>query len=73
MKPLSKPVWFGRKKVGFGISPKHPIGWCLTVFLLAFFSFGFHLVVSLGLAAQGYALIGFSLMLYLLIVAITFG
>jgi hypothetical protein len=68
-----KPVWFGKKRVGLGIRPTHPIGWILTTALVITFVTGTHLIIALGSLSKGLTVMISSAIIYALSVALTFG
>jgi hypothetical protein len=68
----SKPLWFGKKRVGVGIRPIHAIGWILTALLVVAIIVGMHVIVGSGYASEGVTIIVGAVILYSLIVALTF-
>lgn len=72
MTQSQKPVWFGKKRVGVGIRPIHPIGWLLTAALVVAFVTGIHLIGASGGFSQGLTVIISAVIGYALVVALTF-
>ena len=67
-----KLVWFGKKRVGVGIRPMHPIGWLLTAALVLALVTGTHLIVASVSFSQGLTVIISAVIVYALAVALTF-
>ncbi len=72
MSNSNRPIWFGPKRVGYGLRPCHPIGWILTAVLAAAFAVGLHLILSSGMITTGIITISLFLVVYGVIVGLTY-
>lgn len=69
---MTRPIWFGPKRHGIGISPNHPIGWLLTILLVVAIVLAIHLIFAAAQVNLGIVVLISSLVLYFILVLFTF-
>lgn len=69
---MTRPIWFGPKRHGIGISPNHPIGWLLTVLLVVAIVLAIHLIFAAAQINSGVIVLIISLAIYFMLVFFTF-
>lgn len=69
---MNRPIWFGPKRHGIGISPNHPIGWLLTILLVVAIVLAIHLIFAAAQVNSGIVVLISSLVLYFILVLFTF-
>jgi len=69
---MTRPIWFGPKRHGIGISPNHPIGWLLTVLLVVAIVFAFHLIFAATQVAIGLTVLIASFAVFFILVSLTY-
>ena len=69
---MKRPIWFGPKRHGIGISPNHPIGWLLTVLLVVAIVFAFHLIFAATQVITGLTVLIASFAVFFILVSLTY-
>jgi len=69
---MTRPIWFGPKRHGIGISPNHPIGWLLTVLLVVAIVFAFHLIFAATQVTIGLTVLIASFAVFFILVLLTY-
>lgn len=69
---MTRPIWFGPKRHGIGISPNHPIGWLLTILLVVAIVFAIHLIFAAAQLTIGIIVLFISLAIFFTLVSLTY-
>jgi len=69
---MTRPIWFGPKRHGIGISPNHPIGWLLTVLSVVAIVFAFHLIFAATQVTIGLTVLIASFAVFFILVSLTY-
>jgi hypothetical protein len=69
---MKRPIWFGPKRHGIGISPNHPIGWLLLVLLVVAIVLAVHLIFAATQVPIGLTVLIASFSVFFILVSLTY-